>query len=162
MKTEPSNPKGSAVPGPLPIAADSEALAARHFRLGWLHLFLFLSLGVLLEALHGFKVGGYLNPSNSTRRLLWTLAHAHGTLLGLIHIAFAVTVPRLTAWPARSRRMASTALVAGSWLLPAGFFLGGIGVFGGDPGIGIFLVPPGAFLLLIAVGLTYRAAGAKG
>ena len=26
------------------------------------------------------------------RRLMWTLAHAHGTLLGLVHIAFAVTV----------------------------------------------------------------------
>ena len=154
MKTDPSNLKDP--------AADSAALAARHFRLGWLHLFLFLSLGVLLEALHGFKIGAYLNPSNSTRRLLWTLAHAHGTLLGLIHIAFAVTAPRLTAWPAQTRRLASTSLVAGSWLLPAGFFLGGIGVFGGDPGIGIFLVPPGAFLLLIAVGLTYRAARAEG
>ena len=150
-------PDTAPLPSDRTAQQDPEGLASRHFRLGWLHLALFLTLGVLLEALHGFKVGGYLNPSNSTRRMLWTLAHAHGTLLGLIHIGFAVTLPRLRQWPERSARTTSTALVAGSWLLPSGFFLGGIGVFGGDPGIGIFLVPPGALLLLVAVFQTYRA-----
>ena len=45
-----------------------------------------------------------------------------------------------------------------SFLLPGGFFLGGIFAFEktADPGIGIFLAPVGAFLLLTAVFLTAR------
>ena len=38
--------------------------------------------------------------------------------------------------------------------MPAGFFLGGTIIYGGDPGLGIILLPIGAVLLLIAVLLT--------
>ena len=62
-------------------AADRGELAVRHLRFGWASLFVFATLGVGLELLHGFKVGLYLDVGNETRRLLWTLAHAHGVLL---------------------------------------------------------------------------------
>ena len=106
-------------------------------------------MGLVLEALHGFKVGAYLDLSNETRRLMWTLAHAHGTLLALVQLGLAATLPALAQRPPAT--LASPALDAASVLLPAGFFLGGFGVHGGDPGVGILLVPVGALLLIGAV-----------
>ena len=41
-------------------------------------------------------------------------------------------------------------------LLPAGFFLGGLYIYSGDPGLGIALVPAGGLLLFVAVALTAR------
>jgi hypothetical protein len=114
-------------------------------------LLLFLVLGLVLESLHGFKIGWYLNVSNQTRRLLWTLAHAHGTLLALVNVAFAVSVPRLAGGSACRRQLASKCLLSASVLLPAGFLLGGMTIYAGDPGLGILLVPLGALLLLLAV-----------
>ena len=67
----------------------------RHLRFGWWSLLGFLILGLALELLRGFKVGLYLDVPNETRRLMWTLAHAHGALLGLVHIAFAVSLTHL-------------------------------------------------------------------
>ena len=58
----------------------------KHLKWGWWGLLVFLSMGILLEMLHGFKVGAYLDVPNTTRRMMWTLAHAHGTLLSLVHI----------------------------------------------------------------------------
>jgi hypothetical protein len=119
---------------------------------------LFGALGLGLESLHGFKVGAYLDVTNETRRLMWTLAHAHGTLLGLVHIAFAASLPSLRLDPGRLR-LASTSLVSSSVLLPGGFFLGGVRFYEGDPGLGIVLVPVGAALLLLAAGLAAIGAG---
>src|SRR5262245_31206627 len=136
------------------LAGDPAVLAQRHQRFGWWTLLVFLTLGLVLEALHGFKVGAYLNPSNDTRRLVWTLAHAHGTLFGLLNIAFAFTVGRFPDWPARRRAIASACLRGATLLMPAGFFLGGLHVYAGDPGVGIVLVPVGGLLLLVAVLLT--------
>jgi hypothetical protein len=133
----------------------------RHLRLGWWSLLGFLTLGLVLEALHARKAGLYLDVSNSTRRLMWTLAHAHGTLLALVHLAFAATVHFLPTWNMRSRSLASTCLTSASLLIPIGFFLGGIVIYGGDPGLGIVLVPAGAMLLFGAVFLTARAATAS-
>ncbi len=133
--------------------------ARRHLRIGWWSLLVFLTLGVVLEALHGFKVSWYLKVSTSTRRLMWTLAHAHGTLLSLVNIAFGVTIGMLKDWPASARSQASGCLKGATVLVPAGFFLGGVKIYGGDPGLGILLVPPGAILLFVAVFLTARAAG---
>jgi hypothetical protein len=42
-------------------------------------------------------------------------------------------------------------LVAASILLPVGFFLGGVQFYGGDPGLGVLVVPIGAVLLLAAL-----------
>lgn len=133
---------------------DIESVYTRpHLRFGWWTLLIFLTLGIALETLHGFKLGWYLDVSNSTRRLMLTLAHAHGSLMGLIHIAFAVTAKASRIAPGRA---ASHCLRGASLLLPGGFFLGGLVVNGGDPGVGILLVPVGGLLLLIAVGLTAR------
>jgi hypothetical protein len=41
--------------------------------------------------------------------------------------------------------------------MPVGFFLGGLFVYAGDPGLGILLVPVGGLLLFVAVLLTALA-----
>jgi hypothetical protein len=129
----------------------------RHLRFGWWSLLVFATLGLTLETLHGFKVRAYVDVSNETRRLLWTLAHAHGTLLALVHVVFGLMLraaPELA--PSRVSTV-STALVAASVLLPGGFFLGGVVFYSGDPGLGVLLVPVGALMLLLAVFLIARA-----
>ncbi len=137
--------------------ADSrDSLFSKHLRAGWLLLFLFIALGLVLESFQGFKFGWYLDVGNETRRMMLRLAHTHGTGLGLIQLAFAFTV-RLTGGVQAGRLMsASRCLQAASALIPGGFFLGGIQVFGSDPGLGIWLVPVGALCLLAAVAMTFR------
>jgi hypothetical protein len=125
--------------------------ARRHLRFGWWSLFVFATLGLTLEALHGFKVRLYLDVSNDTRRLMWTLAHAHGTLLGLVHVIFGLMVRVAPEMTSRNLRATSSSLIAASVLLPGGFFLGGVVFYSGDPGVGVILVPIGAALLLWAV-----------
>ena len=127
-----------------------------HLKVGWWSLLLFLTLGMILETLHGFKVGLYLDVSNSTRRLMWTLAHAHGTLFSILNVVFAMSIRLTPDWKASSRTLASRCLLGALLLVPLGFFLGGVFIQGGDPGIGVILVPPGAFLLFLAVLLTAR------
>jgi hypothetical protein len=129
-------------------------LLRRHLRFGWWSLAFFLVVGTSLEGMHALKVGYYLDASNTTRRLLWTLAHAHGALLGLIHIGFAATLGLGVALSARSARWASGCLAAASFLLPGGFAIGGWFATAGDPGLGVLLVPVGAAALLVSVVLT--------
>lgn len=130
-----------------------ERLARRHHFCGWLLLLVFVSLGTVLETLHGFKLGWYLDPSHHVRREMWTLAHAHGTLLALVQIAFAVSVVRFGNWSAGRLKLASFFLLDAALVMPLGFFLGGIGHAEGDPSWGVLLVPVGAGLLIIAVAL---------
>jgi hypothetical protein len=130
----------------------------RHLRFGWWSLFAYLALGLVLEALHGFKLGWYLDVGHEMRRLMFTLAHAHGTLLALVNLAAGFTlrlVPGVTLKPA-----ASAALFGAAVLLPLGFLLGGLVIYGGDPGPGVFLVPVGGLLLLYGVGSTARSVAA--
>lgn len=127
-------------------SALDHALARRHQRIGWWSLAVFAALGLALETLHGLKVGLYLDVGNDTRRLLWTLAHAHGALVGVLHVLYGLT---LRSAPASSRT--SQCLTLAGLLLPAGFFLGGIGIHGGDPGLGVLLVPVGGVLLVTAL-----------
>lgn len=131
---------------------ETTRLVRRHLTLGWIFLPAFMVLGLTLETLHGFKVQWYLSVANETRRFLWTLAHAHGVLLGLLNIAFALSV-RTVGGAGRSAAVASTLLMFGSLLLPAGFLLGGIVVYGGDPGLFILLSPIGGALLIGGVAL---------
>ncbi len=137
----------------------TRAYSRRHLRFGWWSLLVFLTLGMALESLHGFKVGWYMDASNETRRHLWTLAHAHGTLLSLIHVAFGLTLLRVPEWTERWRSVGSRCLIGATILMPGGFFLGGLVFHAGDPGLGILLLPLGAALLFAAVGLTARAQG---
>ena len=134
----------------------------RHLRFGWWSLLCFLTLGFVLELLHGFKVGLYLDVSNETRRLMWTLAHAHGALLGLLHILYALCLRLFSGLAAGSQGPISLSLIGASLLLPGGFFLGGVRFYSGDPGLGILAVPVGAALLAIAVFLVARATGSLG
>ena len=134
--------------------ADSRHLAQRHLKIGWWSVFVFGGLGLTLETLHGFKVGAYLDVSNETRRLMWTLAHAHGTLLGLVHVAYSVTLPFMGS---ANQQLSSRTLTSAGILLPLGFFLGGVQFYAGDPGFGVLLVPIGAVLLLSAVWFVARA-----
>jgi len=129
------------------VDQDTARLTRRHFTLGWILLPTFMLLGLTLETLHGFKVQWYLSVANETRRFLWTLAHAHGVLVGLVNIAFALTL-RALGGAGRAASIASTLVVCGSLLLPAGFLLGGIVVYGGDPGLFILLSPVGGALLI--------------
>jgi hypothetical protein len=129
----------------------------RHLRFGWWSLLLFATLGLVLESLQGFKVRAYLDVSNDTRRLMWTLAHAHGTLLAIVHVIFALTWRSAPAAMPKPK-LISTSLIAASALLPGGFFLGGIAFYSGDPGLGVLLVPVGAVLLLVAVFSIARSA----
>lgn len=130
---------------------DKTRVVHRHLRLGWILLLVFLSLGIILETLHAFKVDLYMNTENKTRRLLWTLAHAHGTLLAIIHLGFAVTLRILPRENPKLQSAGSRCLTAASILMPLGFFLGGVSFYSGDPGLGTILLPIGAVLLLMAV-----------
>lgn len=128
-----------------------------HLRLGWTALFAFALLGTVLEALHAVKAGFYLDVGTETRRLMWTLAHAHGGMLGLVHVAFAASLGPLGMDEAAANvpgRLLTVALL----LMPLGFFLGGIGTFGGDPGVGVLLAPVGALALVAGLALVARAA----
>ena len=56
--------------------------------------------------------------------------------------------------PARWQRGAAACLLGALVLLPGGFLIGGIYVYGGDPGPGVVLSPIGGGLLFGAVLLT--------
>ena len=115
---------------------------------GWILLAVFLPLGMTLEALHALKLPVYLG--SPLRREMWTLAHAHGNLLGILCLVFAAlgerAIPELAA-----RRTISIWLRAGALVMPLGFFLGGILNSEGDPSPGILLVPLGGLCLLYAL-----------
>ena len=119
-----------------------------NLRAGLLALCVFTTLGLVLEALHGFKLGFYLDVDNETRRLLWRLAHAHGALLGLLNICYALAA---RAWPRLEDRLAERALLAALWLMPLGFLLGGAFAQGGDPGASVGLAAAGGVALLFGV-----------
>lgn len=126
-------------------------LRRRHLRFGWYSLLVFLTLGAVLEGLHGFKAGFYLDVTHETRRLMWRLAHAHGTLLALVNIAFSLSLEALTDQEPSRLRFASACLVVGAVLVPLGFFAGGVFARNGDPELFVLLVPIGALLLFLGV-----------
>jgi len=134
--------------------AIDRAYQRRHLRVGWAALLVFATLGTALEMLHAFKVPWYLGVASESRRLMWTLAHAHGVGLGLVNLALAAVCHLL---PRPLPAAASAALVAGTILVPGGFAVGGLFVHGGDPGLGALLIPPGALFVLAALALIVRA-----
>lgn len=125
-------------------------LARTHVRFGWIALAVYLAIGLVLEGLHGFKVDWYLDVGAENRRLLLTLGHAHGTLLGLLNLGMAATASWLGTGMAS--RVASWGLRLATVLLPAGFLLGGAFLQGTDPSLAVFLVPLGGLALLVSVG----------
>jgi hypothetical protein len=137
-----------------------DAIVQRHMRWGWWSLAIFTLLGLLLEAGHGLKLGWYLDVGNATRRLSFTLGHAHGTLLGFANIAYAISLSH-ASMSAKSAARASVALRLATVMMPLGFVLGGVAFYAGDPGFAIALVPPGALLLVIALVLVARGFTSK-
>ena len=127
-----------------------------HLRIGWWCVAAFALLGLVLESLHGWKSGDYLDVGNTTRRHMLTLCHAHGTLLGLLNLAFAWSIGRVVGGAERLK-WASRCLVAATVGLPVGFGLGGLFAYEGDPGLGILLVPPAAICLILAAAMTALA-----
>ena len=124
-------------------------------RFGWTALAAFMLLGLGLEALHLIKAPLYLEAH--LRRDLWTLGHAHGVLLGLANVVFALASHHAIPDPAR-RVAPARALRAAGLLLPLGFLLGGIGNAEGDPSLFILLAPAGALCAIYAAARTARAA----
>jgi len=126
-------------------------------RQGWVGLACWMTLGFLLETLMAYKTPAYLN--DPVRRELFRLAHTHGTLLNLLLILASL-------WSTRSalplRRSTSLAFRFGSVLMPLGFLLAGVRHFESDPGFAIWLVPPGALLVLFAtISLAVRQPSTK-
>ena len=66
-------------------------------RQGWVSVAVWMSFGLLLEGLLGYKIPTYLNDPQ--RRELFQLAHTHGTLLGLVLIGAALCGRAGAAWP---------------------------------------------------------------
>lgn len=131
---------------PSPPASPADAVVNRHLRAGWWGLAVFVALGAVLELLHATKSPLYVDAGRETTRLMLRLAHAHGTLLALLNVVYALTI---RARSGAAGPLASAALLAALVLLPGGFFLGGLWARGGDPGLGVLLVPVGAALLLV-------------
>ena len=150
----------AAVPDPVPDPAPDAVrarLVARHLQIGWWGLLIFLLMGAGLEVLHGLKVGGYLDVSNQARRLLWTLAHAHGALIALVHLGFAASLAAAPAYAMAHSAWASHSLSGALVLIPAGFFLAGAYLHHGEPGLGIYLLLPGVAVLF--AGVAFVASG---
>jgi hypothetical protein len=135
---------------------DTPELVRRHLRFGWYAMAAFSVLGLGLELLHAFKLGFYLDVASETRRLMWRLAHAHGTLLALVNIAFGGCAARLE--PGRARRRASACFIVAAMSMPLGFFLGGAFAAAADPSALVALVPAGAALLIAGALSAARAA----
>jgi hypothetical protein len=127
---------------------NDELRASAAARTGLWLLAVSLPLGLTLEALHAWKVQVYLG--SALRRELWTLAHAHGNLLGILCLVFALLAPRVLA-DERVRRRAERLLALGAVLMPLGFLLGGVMNREGDPSLGIVLVPLGGVLVFAAL-----------
>ena len=139
---------------------DDSAHRIRHLRrlhllFGWSSLLLYSLLGVGLEVLLAYKVSAYVDWENESRRLMWRLAHAHGTLFAVIHLGFSATVADLPRdWSPGPSTLISWLLTAAALLIPVGFFLAGLDAEGGDPGAFIALVPTGALAFSIAAAWT--------
>jgi len=126
-------------------------------RQGWISLAAWIVFGLLIEGLTGFRSPVLLD--DSTRREMFRLAHAHGTLLNLVLIAAAICAKLDLV---RLGPIASLGLRSAVVLLPAGFLLAGIWHFKDDPGLGILLVPIGAVLLLaVALGIAFSVESLK-
>ena len=140
-------------------SVDDAMYVRRHLRVGWWSCLLFATFGLFLESLQGFKIRAYLDVSNETRRLMWTLAHAHGALLGLVNVLVGLSIRIMPEVGLAHRRLTSAALLAATVLIPGGFFLGGVVFYGGDPGLGVLILPIGAVALLVAAFRLARTAG---
>jgi hypothetical protein len=121
---------------------------------GWLSLALWMSFGLLLESLMAYKSPAYLDDPQ--RRELFRLAHAHGSLLGVVMVIAAMWARSAGA---RLSRLVVLAVRFGAAVMPIGFLVAGLWHPESDPGVAIWLVPAGALPLifgLISIALSSR------
>lgn len=105
-----------------------------------------MTFGLLLEGLIGYKTPAYLH--DALRRELFRLAHAHGTLLSLLLLGLALVCDRFDV---KLANLVTIVLRVGIILMPVGFLLGGVWHYESDPGIGIWLVPVAAVMVVFGV-----------
>ncbi|HKR13472.1 MAG TPA: hypothetical protein VJT15_15515 [Pyrinomonadaceae bacterium] len=105
-----------------------------------------MTFGLLLEGLIGYKTPAYLQ--DPVRRELFRLAHAHGTLLSLLLLGVALVCDRFEV---KLSDLVTMILRGGVVLMPIGFLLGGLWHYESDPGIGIWLVPAAAVMVVFGV-----------
>lgn len=130
------------------MSDDPQATTSRrHLRFGWWMVALGATVGLVLELMHGLRIGWYLDVSASTRRLMLTLAHTHATLLGLVNVAYALTLKARDVTPPS---LASLGLRVATILLPGGFLVAGLFPLGDEPGLGVWIVPAGALAFIAA------------
>jgi hypothetical protein len=110
----------------------------------WVSIALWMSFGLLLESLIGYRVPAYLR--DEVRREIFRLAHTHGTLLNLALLGAALCIERGLALPSKLGLMAFR---LGVVLMPVGFLLGGIWHTEGEPGLGVWLAPLGGVLVIL-------------
>jgi hypothetical protein len=115
---------------------------------------IWMTFGLLLEGFIGYKTPMYLQ--DSLRRELFRLAHAHGTLLSGLLLGVTLAADRLELDPSK---LVLWALRIGVVTLPLGFLFGGVWHFESDPGMGVWLVPASAVLVifgLVGVAMSLR------
>lgn len=112
----------------------------------WLGLAFWLSFGLLLEGLIGYRSPAYLQ--DEMRRDLFRLAHAHGAIFSLLLAiswlylrSSSVTIPNVALWSLR----------LGTILMPIGFLLGGMWHTETDPNLLIVLAPIGGVMVIFGV-----------
>jgi hypothetical protein len=113
---------------------------------GWLSLAFWISFGLLLESLMAYKAPAYLDDAQ--RRELFRLAHAHGSVLGMVLIIAAIWGRGIGA---RISRVAVIALRLGALVMPLGFLAAGLWHPESEPGLAIWLVPAGALPLIFSL-----------
>jgi hypothetical protein len=115
-------------------------------RQAWIGLAFWMTFGLLLEGLIGYRIPDYL--SDPQRRELFRLAHAHGGVLSLILLASALGIGHGMTAPAR---IVVAALRIGVVVMPLAFLVAGIWHYGNDPGLAIWLVPPSGLLVIFGI-----------
>jgi uncharacterized membrane protein YgdD (TMEM256/DUF423 family) len=127
-----------AAAAPRPVSLSGVILQA------WLSIALWMSFGLLLESLIGYRVPAYLR--DELRRELFRLAHTHGALLNLVLLGAALCIDRELVRPSKFGLLS---LRLGAVVMPVGFLLGGIWHTEGEPGIGVWLAPLGGVLVIL-------------
>lgn len=112
----------------------------------WFSLAFWLSFGLLLEGLIGFRSPAYLQ--DATRRELFRLAHAHGALLSILLLVVWLYLQGKHISPPNA---ALRSLQAGAILMPVGFLLGGAWHYESDPNALVFLAPLGGVMIIFGV-----------
>jgi hypothetical protein len=122
------------------------SLVSSLLRQAWFSLAFWMTFGLLLEGLIGYRIPDYLNDPQ--RRELFRLAHAHGNVLSLVLLGAALAIGYGKTQPARINVLA---LRVGVVVMPLSFLTAGVWHYNNDPGLAIWLVPPAALLVIFGV-----------